>query len=195
MNQGSKLNEGETIDRAWVAKIAAEVLKRLRAESAAGLPRIEQRVVDVAAIREVPPNTTVVIRSDAVVTPAARDEAQDRGVQLNKGDCQATKPRINTNNVKVDSVGSESCQRAAAFKKQLGLRGIKSLGCEVMLSDQPARDVHQQTQNNHRAVMIHSTNDVDRFASELDPTVWVIDMGKANLITAVNIAARIAKLQ
>jgi hypothetical protein len=40
--------------------------------------------------------------------------------------------------------------------------------------------------------MISALADVDRFFLELDPTVWVLDMARINLISAVNIVARIS---
>ena len=41
--------------------------------------------------------------------------------------------------------------------------------------------------------MVGSIEDVNRFASELEATVWVLDMKRLNLTAALNVAAQISR--
>ncbi len=41
--------------------------------------------------------------------------------------------------------------------------------------------------------MVGSIEEVQRFASELEATVWVLDMKRLNLTAAVNVAAQISR--
>ena len=71
---------------------------------------------------------------------------------------------------------------------QLRRRGIPLPTTRIILSETPARDVYQQcSRHGQRGVMVISIADVDRFAAELSPTAWVLDMTRLNLVAATNI--------
>ena len=79
--------------------------------------------------------------------------------------------------------------------QQLSRRGIAVCGARIILSDTPAKDLyHQCSRNGEVAVMVGSIEEVRRFASELEATVWVLDMKRLNLTAAVNVAAQISRM-
>ena len=88
----------------------------------------------------------------------------------------------------------ENPSRALTIANQLHRRGITELAATIVLSQTPALDVHHYCgRKNERAVMITALADVDRFRRELEPTVWVLDMERLNLVAAVNVIARISQ--
>ncbi len=197
MKRGNTETNHLIADPAWTAAVVAEVIARLKADSGspAGTMSIDQRIVTaetIARIEGAP--TRLLVPTDAVVTPAARDEAKNRGIQIDP----ATEPSDThtpqePKNLTQKIVDSQQSGRAAAIARQLAGRGVDRLDSTVVLSDTPAKEVCRQCRDGGRAVMIRSVGEVDRFAAELEPTVWVIDMDRTSLVAATNIVARIAQ--
>ena len=91
--------------------------------------------------------------------------------------------------------GAMSVERDSALESQLQRRGIAlPVGTDVLWTEQPAKAVFEHCQSGRRAVMVAAFSDVERFADELRPEVWVLDRKKLNLAAAVNATARIAHL-
>jgi len=84
--------------------------------------------------------------------------------------------------------------RAAAVSQQLQRRGVTLKGTQVVLTDYPAKETFHQINRGRRAATITTINDVERFADELNPNTWILDMKRLNLPAAANVAAKIARL-
>ncbi len=90
------------------------------------------------------------------------------------------------NHARLEIIDTANPQRADAVRTQLARRGVGVGWAKILLSDTPAWEVCQQcTDNGESAVMINSVTDVQRFADELTPTVWVLDMKRLNITAAV----------
>ena len=160
---------------------------------------IADRVITCDTIVRLPKNTAEVhILDAAVVTPSARDEAQIRRITIRRGQQsnQATPTTTNEKNrpSAAEIIDFANPDRAAAVAQQLSRRSIAVNGRKIILSDTPARELyHQCTRHGEIAVMVGSLEEVQRFANEIDATVWVLDMKRLNMMAAVNVAARIAR--
>lgn len=206
MTRGTSHPTSQSIDRDLVARVVQEVMARLtdpntsKTDSTAAA--IEGRVVSVDMIERIQgAPRQLFVSHGAIITPAARDEANRRGMAVNRTveispsqqphhSARAAANRSST----VAITDPQQPERAQAIANQLAKRGISRLPAGVVFSDRPAADVHRYCAvDAQRAVMIASLADVDRFAVELNPTVWVLDMARLNLVTAVNIVARIAQ--
>jgi hypothetical protein len=161
---------------------------------------VAERIVTARTISGIAGTPTqIAVPPTAVITPAARDEARRRGITIetNRGKEQQVTSGDRAAPNECDGAAirdTDNPQRAAAVTRQLAGRGIKKINARVVLSDTPALEVHRScTQDHQRSVMIASLADVDRFANELNPTLWVIDMARMNLTMAVNIIARIQR--
>lgn len=196
MQRDAQPDSSQTIDREAVANIARQVLARLaviaQQEDATA---IDDRVVSVESLRGLPGGTKqLAIHPNAVVTPAAGDEARDRGITLLRIDHTTNPERTTTMQVASAIRDTEQPERSAAIQQQLDRRGVDLGTHQIILSDTPAREVWQQcTSQAERAVMVSALDDVNRFAEQLDPTVWVLDMKRLNLIAAVNVIAAITR--
>ncbi len=165
---------------------------------------IADHVVCVATIESLGARCReIVVTAKAIVTPAAHDEAKLRGITINRCTDSSRRPTTPTSSgvsSEASGVGNEwivdreKPERAAAMRDQLSRRGVTSIGSTIVLSETPAKDVFRYC-NTHaqRAVMLSSINDIDRFAIELQPTVWVLDMQRMNFMAAVNAASQIAQ--
>lgn len=195
----------QRIDPKWIAAVAREVVNRLKSgPNAPTADRDEVLINDhvvtadaIAKIKTAPAEVTILDR--AVITPAARDEASRRRIKFRRSSEASVAPCGEPSDA-ADStiriIDNAQPQRANAVAAQIAGRGITAVAATIVLSESPAADVHHQCLVNHqRAAMINSLVDVDRFAAELDPTVWVLDMARINFMTAVNVVARIAKCQ
>lgn len=186
----------QQIDPATVAAIAREVIARLKStsktnQSAASL---DDRVITAGTIEQlIGKPTQLFIAPGAIVTPAARDEARQRGITINHTlDVPAQQQ---PNRGRLDIIDSIKPERAQAVRTQLARRGTNNGSARVVLSDTPGRDVHQQcTAHRERAVMITAVADVQRFADELAPTVWVLDMKRLNIAAATNVVTQITQI-
>ena len=195
-----------TIDPAYIAVIVRQVIARLgqSPSTATGNTQtnhtaasVGDKIVTATTIEQLTgtPNQ-LFISAKAIVTPAAKDAARERSLTITRSvelppdqvPNQATQP---TSTPVSDSTEP---MRATAVSNQLARRGITTASQQIVLSDTPAADVYRIcSEGSERAVMIGSVSDVDRFASELRPTVWVLDMKRLNLTAAVNAAAKICQ--
>lgn len=206
MTQG---NTHRNIDPDRIAAIVREVVARLTSATAtnqtANAVSIGDRLITTETIGQIEGTPDeIVIAARAVVTPAACDEARQRGITIDRSLGNSPQPinrptangnpTQNNNQAAIQIVDRSDPDRAASIARQIARRGITKTGTVIVLSQQPARDVHHYcTAQSERAVMITGINEIDRFAAELDPTVWVLDMERINFVVAVNIIARIAK--
>lgn len=195
------------IDPDFVAQIVRKVIARLRNTHAAQLntntnataASISDKVVTAHTIESVAGTPAeVFVAPSAVVTPAALDVAKQRGIRINRTidvpPAQQPSQHLPQHNHRITD--TEQPLRAQSLRQQLMKRGITELNSQrIILSDTPATDLHRCIATEScRAAMVSSMNDVDRFHRELQPSVWVFDMGRMSLIAAVNAAARIAQL-
>tara|TARA_R110002049_G_scaffold4601_5_gene32653 strand:- start:911091 stop:911744 length:654 start_codon:yes stop_codon:yes gene_type:complete len=216
MSENDAKSKSLAMDPATIDRLVREVIRRLTAIRAGdghagpsprsdAVPRdaytINERVVTIATLDRMP-NTSkqINVPPNAIVTPAARDEARQRNIVIVRGTTQQT------NKQSTGPSGNESTrcgiqdalqpQRAASIAAQLTRRGIGLPKATILLSETPGRDVYEQcSQHGQRSVMVTSLVDIDRFDAELSPTSWVLDMTRMNFIAATNAAARIAQLQ
>ena len=207
MTSQANYRDGASIDPAFLAEIVRRVIARLQpthpnsnnTKTAATAASISDRVVTVDSIRSLTGTPIQVFVAPAsVVTPAARDEAKQRGVTIVKTIEVAAAQRPKSANQTTDQeiIDSGQPERAAAVIAQLARRGITRIGSQIVLSDTPAAELYRCiSADSSRAAMVACLLEVDRFQRELQPEVWVFDMGRMNLITTVNVAARIAQLR
>lgn len=193
MQRRARPTSTEPIDRAMVANIAGKVIARLVAMSKTNntAASISDRIVSVDTLQQLTGTPKqVFITSGSIVTPAARDEARHRGITITR--TVEVPQNQQPTHARFEITDAANPERAEAVRQQLARRGIRVDSARIVLSDTPASEVYQQC-NAHaeRAVMIASVSDVQRFADELRPTVWVLDMKRLNIIAAVNVIARI----
>ena len=183
----------QRIDPAFVAAIAREVIARLKATSKTNqtAASIHDRIVTLNIIEQlIGTPTQAFITPHAIVTPAARDEARRRGITIIPTVDLPTNQQ--PSHEKLDITDPAKPERAEAMRTQLARRSVADGPAKIVLSDTPAREVYQQcTSGRETAVMIASISEVDRFADELAPTVWVLDMKRLNFASAVNVVTRI----
>jgi hypothetical protein len=186
-----------TIDPAWIAEVVREVIQRLTNSKSS---IIDESVISVRTIEEAKKSGTpeIVVATNAVITPAARDEATRVGVAIrraNSASKPATAEKQNTNpQSSLEITDREKPQRAEAIAQQLKMRGITGTA-KVVLSDQPSLEVFKWiSETKQAAAAVNSLASVQRINSEMSPRVWVIDMNELNLVAAVNVVASIAKL-
>jgi hypothetical protein len=213
------------IDSASIAAIAREVLRQLKTTSPssdggeANVPRVSaplEHLVTTETLRDYRNHSELKIASGAVVTPAARELAAERHIQITTaGDVTAgdvTAGDVTAGDVTAgDATGgavpasvavasgdrgsAEKTVAEDAFATQLTRRGIRlPRDVEVIWTETPAREVYERCRAGQAAAMVTAFADVDRFARELSPRAWVLDRHKLNLVAAVNVSARIARL-
>lgn len=203
-----------SIDSDQIAEIAREVIAHLSANgqqhghlgdpanqsaalsSAVNQPSptaaaVKDTVVTAHVIEQLPGNPSqVFLLPNAVITPAARDSARQRGMTLLRtvafpADQQPSQDQLHITDF-------EQPARADAVRQQLARRGYTEGSAKIVLSDTPAREVYFQcAKQNEVAVMVASVTDVRRFGEELSPTLWVLDMQRLNFSAAVNAAVQI----
>lgn len=187
------------IDMNQITAIVREVIRRLRSETnpCADGQVISDRVVTARTIEQIGSSQkVVVVREGAVITPAAKDVARELGIDIVCGsitDKPETEPNHTTTNGTCLLTDPDDPQRGAAVATQLKKRNVNLRGTRIVLTDSPAAMVVAEVRRGEVAVMISSLAEVDRFARECSPTVWVLDMKRLNLPAAVNVAAAIAK--
>jgi hypothetical protein len=203
----------ETVTREVVARLQRLVQPNIAASEAPTSPTVSldsrtdrtaaslsDRVISAATITRLPKNTgELFVLTASVVTPAARDLARERSIAINRvtnltpeqpsvdRQPQPTRPLV---------IDESNADRAAMVNRQLAKRSLPDSHVSIVLSDTPARDVHLQcSRHGQVAVMVGSLQDVQRFSDEIDATVWVLDMKRLNLAAAINVAARILRLE
>ena len=186
MTNDAKAND-KTIDRALIADVVRKVIARLQQTTTTN---IDARLITLETIEKHDAGQLVIDES-AVITPAACDEARRRGIAIQR----LHKTKITTN-IQTDTsiADTDDPNRADTVLHQLSRRGAKLGRAKVILSDTPANETHKQIMSGNRATMITAIADVERFAGELDPNVWVLDMKRLNIPAAVNTVVKISQL-
>lgn len=190
----------DTIDPALVETITREVIRRLQQSARPATSGADQatvsindRIVTASVIEKVLGSPSqLFVPPAAIVTPAATDEARRRGITIQHAGKHSQQEQIDGPRPIADS---SDPARAGAVQTQLSRRGISVGRATILLSDTPARDVVQQCAAGEVAVMIASLTDVPRFADEVSPTLWVLDMQRMNIACAVNVIAQISQLE
>lgn len=181
----TSLAHDRTIDPAMIARVAREVIRRLRETGTTKSTSPGEKLITIETLNRYPDGSQItVLNGRSVITPAAREEALRRGIKIVCG-----KTGVST------SQEADHSEASDVLSLQLQRRGISlPLGTEVVWSDRPAEEVCRRCSGGQRATMIATLSDVDRFAKEFAPTTWVLDQQKLNLVAAVNVAARIARI-
>ena len=196
MPNDGQASRNKQIDPVMVAAIAREVIARLKSTSKTNqtAASIDDRVITAGTIEGLSGKPTqIFIAPGAIVTPAARDEARQRGIAIHHTVNLPADQQPNHGQLEI--IDAAQPERAEMVRTQLARRGINNGAARVLLSDTPGRDVHQQcTTHDERAVMIATATDIPRFADELAPTIWVLDMKRLNISAATNAVAQITQL-
>lgn len=196
-----------TVDPSEIKKIARQVIAQLRASASSFDPAsqptqtkqtarvIEEKVISVHLIDELPETTSqLFVRSDAVITPAAIDEVKRRQIEINRTADDNSKSSVEKITGRI--IDARQPKRAVAVAAQLKSRGLERLQHQIILSDKPAQDLHQLiSEQGEVAAVAGSLEEISRFSKELAVTTWVLDMKRLNLTAAVNVAARIARME
>ena len=184
-----------------IAEIVRQVLARLDCptETAQTTPgqatsaALTEKIITSRTIQQLGQKTAqIFISPTAIVTPAARDDARSRKIEIQRTvqlpDGQQPEQQ------KIDIIDYAQPERAEAVRKQLALRGITTGTGKIVLTETPAKEVHFQcARNNEVAVMIGSYSDIRRFSDEITPTVWVLDMQRLTFSAVVNAVAQISR--
>ena len=155
---------------------------------------IADSVITADTIARLPRETAeLFLKSSAVVTPAARDEAASRSITINYGEPVKQPATAVPSTCPIEDRNEPT--RAAAIATQLSKRAIPLTDVKIVLTDTPAQELYQQCAKlGEVAVMVGSLEEVARFARELDATVWILDMQRLNLPAATNVIARISRI-
>lgn len=194
------------IDSALIAEIVRRVIAQLGGdEPSVRAEPVTDQVVSVATIERFAGTTERLnILPRAVVTPAAWDEAKQRGIAIVRapgpsaaGDSDPQPAGTGEAVNRVDRTAhtgmitdTDQPERAESIAVQLAHRGVSG-DARIVLSDRPAAELQRLASGGKRAAMVRCIADVDRFETELRPQIWVLDMIDMNWIAAVNAAARI----
>lgn len=195
------------IDQAHVARVVREVIARLKKHATSlntttqtnnTAASVSDKVITAATVHQLAGSPKqLFVDSKAIVTPAAKDAAKERGVQISRSvelpAAQIPQQQTNSQN-NTGIVDVQQPERAASIAAQLSRRSLRTDGLRIVLSETPATDVFRYCSEGQRTVMVNNVADIDRFAKELQPTVWVFDMKRMNFMAAVNAAAAIARL-
>lgn len=202
MHTDARPTNRATFDPDMIAAIAREVIARLgtmsppQTESPASPTQVflDSRIITASTLEQISGNPSQLsVPANALITPAARDEARRRGISLTRS-ADPQQPTEQAHHARLEISDSADPARAEALRTQLARRGVGDIAATVVLSDTPAREVHHQcAARGNVAVMISDVTDVGRFAGELSPNVWVLDMKKLNLTAAVNAVAHITR--
>ena len=184
----TSLSHDRSFDPEMISGIAREVIRRLRESEHPAAPVATEKLITIETLNRYADATEMIAADRAVVTPAAREEAARRGIKIvSKQFRSKIEPDVDQQ--------SSSDALVSQLVSQLARRGVAlPTGVEVVWTEQPAAEVYRRCSNGGRAAMVACLSDVERFARELSPSVWVLDGQKLNLVAAVNVAARIAKV-
>ncbi|QDV84148.1 hypothetical protein [Planctomycetes bacterium TBK1r] len=208
----SRLTYDRSNETAMIADIARQVIRRLRESGSPGSaasasttsapagpsPVGGEKLITIATLDRYASTGQILAVEGAVITPAAREEAAQRGIQIQFAASGVASPSItsssNAANAQADTSPPTEMQLPDSLGNQLARRGITlPAGVEILWTDEPAAEVYRRCSGGQRAAMVSALSDVERFAAELSPNVWVLDRQKLNLVAAVNVAARIAR--
>jgi hypothetical protein len=198
-------------------EIARKVVARIQSGSGAesmatGAAKVSRpvRLVTVSTVTQVAASAEPVLLIDgrSVITPSARDEAKRMGVVFRCADAANTASQTKPTYAELSSTAQASPQTLSILDSTernwidgmvaaLNRRGIAASRGEsiplIVITDRPGVTTYEYCRQGRRAVSIGDLADVDRFAGELSPEIWVIDTQRVNLPLAINIAARAAR--
>ena len=154
---------------------------------------LTEQIITSRTIQQLSKQTSqIFVSPTAIITPAARDDARSRNIEI-----QRTVPlpeEQQPDQQKIEIIDYEQPERSQAVKQQLAIRGITHGTGKIVLTETPAKEVHFQcARKNEVAVMIGSFDDIQRFADEITPTVWILDTQRLNFTAVVNAVAQISK--
>ena len=176
----------EKIDPQFVARIARLVIERLNTQDD---PAIAGGVISAQTIKQYSGRKRITIPSDAVITPAAIDEAKELGITISRfAPTPSPQPPSIVQGTLVDRQPS---QRTKAIAHQLRLRGITTHPTNIVLTDTPNTELINQCVAGQRAVLIRNISDVEKAYREVKPTSWVLDMTEMNIASATNTIAKL----
>ncbi len=189
-------------DPAWVGNIAREVIRRLQSGAAPQASVATVKLVTVETLERLGGGGEIRLAASCVITPAAKDEAARRGIRLVR-DASTASPQAGSQINSQSDLQSTSSHSASPQPKhsddllaaQLARRNVAlPPGIDVIWTETPAAEVCRHCAAGRPAVMIAAYADVERFAAEVSPRVWVLDAQRLSLVAATNAAARIARL-
>ena len=154
---------------------------------------LTEKIITSRTIQELSKQTSqIFVSPTAIITPSARDDARSRNIEI-----QRTVPLPEgqqPDQQKIEIIDYAQPERAQAVKQQLAFRGITNGTGKIVLTETPAKEVHFQcARKNEVAVMIGCFDDIQRFADEITPTVWILDTQRLNFTAVVNAVAQISK--
>lgn len=159
---------------------------------------VTERLITTATLNGMPSGKQqLLVEPQAVVTPAARDELRQRGIQMVRRDAKPSRAAAQPSRfLRMTASGSKDSELLASLKRQLATRGVAH--CDraaksIVLSSNPARVVYDQITQGRSAVCISRLSDVTRFTAELSFDVFVLDTEHLNLMACVNAAAAISR--
>lgn len=204
-----------------IDRVVREVLQQLSPERAAstgsagspaktpaattGYP-LADGVISLEALAAVPSGTDqVLIEATAVITPAARDLARERGIRwIRRG---SATPAVTETWWIADT---DQPERGEGLSQQLARRNLQSTAtCPdtllgeaaaerargIVLSDLPAPFVcHACRSPAVRAASVTELNELAAVEASLHPNVWVFDMRRVSLSKAIVLAERCHRL-
>ncbi len=216
MSQPSPSTTQQLIDR-----VVREVLQQLPAgrsapaapassaapapPASAGYP-LAEAVISLDALSAVPSGTDqVLIEATAVITPAARDLAGERGIRwVRRG--SATPAVAETWWI----ADTDRAERGEGLSQQLARRNLQvTATCPdtllgeaaadrargIVLSDLPAPFVCEACRTSSvRAASVAELNELAAVEASLHPNVWVFDMRRVSLAKAIVLAERCHRL-
>lgn len=164
------------------------------------------RVISVDSLAEVPAGVErVLVETSAVITPAARDLACQRGiVWIRQGETPLPAREV------LLIADTDSSARAAGLSHQLASRGISATPNDpdallkkiqdgraggLVLSDLPAGFVCAACRTDSvRAAAVSELNELNPIAAQMRPNLWVIDMRRVSLSKAIVLAERCIRM-
>ncbi len=169
--------------------LAANSKTQSRTTSAA----LTEKIITSRTIQELSKRTSqIFVSPTAIITPSARDDARSRKIEIQRT-VQLPEGQ-EPDQQKIEIIDHAQPKRAQAVEQQLAIRGITTGIGKIILTETPAKETHFQcARKNEVAVMIGSLNDIQRFAGEITPTVWILDMQGLTFSAALNAVAQISK--
>jgi len=133
-----------------------------------------------------------------IVTPAAKDILKSQGIEILRPAEESSSSKTNiTKTVRI--ADADSNDRQTGFAKQLSLRSesdieiVSTQHASVVLADVPQSVVWKLCQAGRVAAQIGSLEEFGRVRIAMQPSTWVLDMGRLNIASATNITLQIIR--
>lgn len=72
------------VDEEFIRQVAAVVVRRLKAMQHQDNATASHKIISEQLVLETQPGTSLIVRTDAIVTPLAKDTARDRNITITK---------------------------------------------------------------------------------------------------------------